>query len=38
MARESARTAPRLTDEQKHTLAILLRPAFPADERNPQAA
>jgi hypothetical protein len=38
MARESARNAPRLTEEQKHTLAILLRPFVPIEDHNPQAA
>lgn len=37
MARESARKAPRLTEEQRSTLAILLRP-FVVARQKPQAA
>jgi hypothetical protein len=35
MARESARNAPRLTDPQKHRLAVLLRPD-PSVEKSQQ--
>lgn len=38
MARESARKAPRLTEEQKNALAVLLRPLVPVEDDNPQAA